>query len=247
MTLFGGPIINKTGIKWSCIIAAIAMPLAGSGYYVQARFKVDPYLLTARVCRNNGYMIQLTSRPLEASLAAFYTLRKRLQCCPTLIPMTVGSTSVSGRPCETRERSLVVPSTLPTTARTKRQGVLLGQPISSLSVLVSEHLPHHFADQAECSGVIWAALLSPTRKVRRSDATPVPTSGDLSWAKEFHALWKHLLHPRVCLLGRTAANESDMVDVHPCLLLLLLWRCHGNVSQSSLQCPLESIILFLVP
>jgi len=49
MTLFGGPLINKTGIKWSCIIAALAMPLAGSGYYVQARFKVDPYLLTARV------------------------------------------------------------------------------------------------------------------------------------------------------------------------------------------------------
>lgn len=51
MTLFGGPLINKTGIKWSCIIAAIAMPLAGSGYYVQARFKADPYLLTARVSR----------------------------------------------------------------------------------------------------------------------------------------------------------------------------------------------------
>lgn len=57
------------------------------------------------------------------------------------------------------------------------------------------------ANHAECTGVIWAALLSPTRKVRRSDATPVPTSGDLTWAQEFKALWKHLLHPRVCSLG----------------------------------------------
>lgn len=49
MTLFGGPLINKFGIKWSSIIAAIAMPLGGSGYYVRARYKVDWYLLMARV------------------------------------------------------------------------------------------------------------------------------------------------------------------------------------------------------
>jgi hypothetical protein len=50
VTLFGGPLINKLGIKWSCIIAAITMPLAGSGYYVNARFGVDWYLLFSRVC-----------------------------------------------------------------------------------------------------------------------------------------------------------------------------------------------------
>lgn len=50
VTLFGGPLINKLGIKWSCIIAAFAMPLAGSGYYVNAKYKVDWYLLFSRVC-----------------------------------------------------------------------------------------------------------------------------------------------------------------------------------------------------
>jgi hypothetical protein len=50
VTLFGGPLINKLGIKWSCIIAAIVMPLAGSGYYTNARYKVDWYLLASRVC-----------------------------------------------------------------------------------------------------------------------------------------------------------------------------------------------------
>lgn len=49
MTLVGGPLINKIGIKWSCIIAAIAFPLSGSGYYVRARFQVDWYLIFAKV------------------------------------------------------------------------------------------------------------------------------------------------------------------------------------------------------
>ena len=50
VSLFGGPLINKFGIKWSCIIAAVAMPLAGSGYYVKARYGIDWYLLFSRVC-----------------------------------------------------------------------------------------------------------------------------------------------------------------------------------------------------
>lgn len=50
VTLFGGPLINKIGIKWSCIIAAVAMPLAGSGYYVRARFEVSWYLIFSKVC-----------------------------------------------------------------------------------------------------------------------------------------------------------------------------------------------------
>ena len=49
VALCGGPLINKIGIRWSCVLAAITMPLAGSGYYVNARFGVDWYLLFSRV------------------------------------------------------------------------------------------------------------------------------------------------------------------------------------------------------
>jgi MFS family permease len=45
ITLFGGPLINKIGIKWSCMIAALAFPLAGSGYYTAARYGTQWYLL----------------------------------------------------------------------------------------------------------------------------------------------------------------------------------------------------------
>lgn len=41
--------INKFGIRHSCMIAALAMPLDGSGYYVNARYNVDWYLLFSKV------------------------------------------------------------------------------------------------------------------------------------------------------------------------------------------------------
>lgn len=51
-TMFGGPLINKVGIKWSCIIAAVAFPLAGSAFYVNAVYDVDWYLLLSKVGPN---------------------------------------------------------------------------------------------------------------------------------------------------------------------------------------------------
>jgi hypothetical protein len=48
-TILGGPVINKIGIKWSCLIAAVAMPLHGSAYYVNAKQGVEWYLIAANV------------------------------------------------------------------------------------------------------------------------------------------------------------------------------------------------------
>jgi hypothetical protein len=47
--LFGGPIINKLGIKRACVIAGLCMCLTGTGFYVRAKYQIDAYLLTARV------------------------------------------------------------------------------------------------------------------------------------------------------------------------------------------------------
>jgi hypothetical protein len=52
-TILGGPVINKIGIKWSCLIAALAMPLHGSAYYMNARYRTEWYLLTANVLDYN--------------------------------------------------------------------------------------------------------------------------------------------------------------------------------------------------
>jgi len=54
MTLFGGPLINKFGIRWACMIAAITMPLSGSSYYVKARYGLDWYLLFCKACADQS-------------------------------------------------------------------------------------------------------------------------------------------------------------------------------------------------
>jgi hypothetical protein len=49
VTLSGGPLINKIGIKWSCFIAALSMPLGASSYYTNVKFGIESYLLAANV------------------------------------------------------------------------------------------------------------------------------------------------------------------------------------------------------
>ncbi|KAK6217504.1 hypothetical protein QIS74_07618 [Colletotrichum tabaci] len=44
----------------------------------------------------------------------------------------------------------------------------------------------------ECTGFIWALLLSPTARVRRKDGTRPDLSGrNITWKGEFEALWAH--------------------------------------------------------
>lgn len=72
IALMGGPLINKFGIKWSCMIAAVTMPLAGSSYYVSAKYGVDWYLLFSKV-RINPAPLKRVSRPNNITAArGFY-------------------------------------------------------------------------------------------------------------------------------------------------------------------------------
>lgn len=51
--------------------------------------------------------------------------------------------------------------------------------------------------RTECTGIIWAFMLSPARKVRRSDGSKIASSPNISWAAELGALWKHLQRKKV--------------------------------------------------
>jgi hypothetical protein len=44
-------LINKIGIKYSCLIAAITVPLHGSSFYVNATQGIEWYLLLGNVSR----------------------------------------------------------------------------------------------------------------------------------------------------------------------------------------------------
>jgi hypothetical protein len=89
---------------------------------------------------------------------------------------------------------------------------------------------------AECTGIIWALLLTKTKKVRRNNGVPVPMSEDMSWKHEFIALWKHLQNKRVwSILGVwRPADILDLVDLHPRFLFVLLRWCIRNIPQPAL-------------
>jgi MFS family permease len=63
-TILGGPLINKIGIKWSCMIAALTMPLYGSAYYVSARSSNEWYLLLANVIGGKSSIVRVATSVL---------------------------------------------------------------------------------------------------------------------------------------------------------------------------------------
>ncbi|GAM34500.1 hypothetical protein TCE0_015f02123 [Talaromyces pinophilus] len=173
VTLFGGPLINKLGIKWSCIIAAIVMPLAGSGYYTNARYKVDWYLLASRVVGGFGggflYVAETTamlSYPDPNSRGLYLGIWSAMRNTGSIIG---GAINFS------------------TNYTSSGAG---GIAWSTYLIFVG----------FECTGVIWAFLLSPTHKVRRSDGSKIATSANISWKAEVVALWKHVQRKKTWLV-----------------------------------------------
>lgn len=94
----------------------------------------------------------------------------------------------------------------------------------------------------EVSGFIFAFLLSPTKKVRRSDGSPVPYSRDMTWKSEFTALYKHALNKRVSPFGLHATEAynadtrfADLAGFYSRLLFILLrWGLRDLPHQSLL-------------
>lgn len=201
LTLFGGPIINKVGIKWACVIAAFGMPLGGSGYYTRARLGIDWYLLLARVSLHLGGADFSVSAVL---LAASSMSARVLLCSPTPSRTTAVSIWGSGVRCAILEVSWVSAAACPLHSRCELGlSFILGGAINFATNFSSSTAggiawsTYLIFIGFECTGVIWAFLLSPTAKVRRKNGTRIPSSPPLSWKKEFIALYQHAKSPRV--------------------------------------------------
>ncbi|KAK1993281.1 major facilitator superfamily transporter [Colletotrichum falcatum] len=174
LTIFGGPLINKFGIQWSCMIAAVAMPLAGSAYYVSAKYHVDWYLLLARLVGGfaNGFLYvaettAMLSYPDPNSRGLYLGIWSAMR----------NSGSVVGGAINFSNNS----------SRSNAGGIAW----STYLVFVG----------FECTGVIWAALLTPTRRVRRKNGAKVPMSGRISWKGELIALSRHLQRKKTWLVS----------------------------------------------
>ncbi|WWC58580.1 uncharacterized protein I303_101123 [Kwoniella dejecticola CBS 10117] len=173
MTLFGGPLINKFGIKWSCMIAAVTFPLAGSGYYVSARHKVDWYLLFSRVL--GGFTAGFLYVGETTAMLSYPHVHERGKYLGIWSAMRNSGSVVGGA------------INFSNNSKASSAG---GIAWSTYLIFIG----------FECTGVIWAFLLSTTKKVRRSDGSRVPYSKDITWKAEFTALWKHAQNKRTWLV-----------------------------------------------
>lgn len=170
-TLFGGPLINKIGVKWSCFIAACVFPLTGSAYYTSAKFGTQAYLLASQVIGGVGggflYVAETTAM-------------------------------LSYPPQDDRGFYLGIWSAM------RNSGSVMGGAIN-FSTNNSDSSAGGIAWSTylifvgfECTGVVWAFLLSATRRVRRRDGSRVPMSDELcSWKQEFAALGKQIASKKV--------------------------------------------------
>ncbi|KAF9881471.1 major facilitator superfamily transporter [Colletotrichum karsti] len=173
MTLFGGPLINKFGIKWSCMVAAVAMPLAGSAYYVNAKYDVDWYLLFARLIGGftSGFLYvaettAMLSYPKPNDRGFYLGIWSAMRNSGSVMGGAINfSTNYS-------------------------KGSAGGIAWSTYLIFVA----------FECTGVIWAFLLSPTARVRRRDGSKIPMSPSTTWRREFAALWKHAQRKKTWLV-----------------------------------------------
>ncbi|RKL20289.1 hypothetical protein BFJ68_g2998 [Fusarium oxysporum] len=177
LTLFGGPLINKFGIKWSFIIAAVGMPLSGSAYYVCAKYRVNWYLIFAKILTGFTYgflyvaeSTAMLSYPLANDRGFYLGVWSAMRNSGSVIG---GAISFSNNYSDS-----------------KAGGVAW----STYLVFIA----------FECTGLVWAFLLSPTRRVRRHDSTKVPISQRASWKQEFSALWKHLQRRKTWLMALPA-------------------------------------------
>ncbi|KAK8853498.1 hypothetical protein IAR55_004205 [Kwoniella newhampshirensis] len=217
MTLFGGPLINKFGIKWSCIIAAIAFPLSGSGYYVSARHHIDWYLLFSRVIGGitSGFLYVAET----TAMLSYPHLSERGRYLGIWSAMRSSGSVLGGA------------INFSTNYANANAG---GIAWSTYLIFVG----------FECTGVLFAVLLSKTRKVRRSDGSHVPYSKSITWKAEFQALAKHAMHKRTWLIFIPAFYSFFYGGVYGTYLSL-----HFSVrarALSTLIIPCATILMVMV-
>ncbi|KAF5651421.1 major facilitator superfamily transporter [Fusarium sp. NRRL 25303] len=197
LTLFGGPLINKFGIKWSCIIAAVGMPLSGSAYYVCAKYRVNWYLIFAKILTGFTYGFLYVA---ESTAMLSYPLANDRGFYLGVWSAMRNSGSVIGGAINFYNNH----------SDSKAGGVAW----STYLVFIA----------FECTGLVWAFLLSPTKRVRRHDGSKVAMSERASWKQEFAALWKHLQRRK----------NRGLAYGLTCLLFVLLWRNDGHLSVITL-------------
>lgn len=173
MTIVGGPLINKIGIKWACLINAVCFWMSGTGFYVNIKYKVGWWLIVAKIITGltNGFLYIGES----AAMLTYPPLEKRGLYLSIWAGMRNSGSVLGGA------------IAFGVNYKTAGAGAVA---LATYVIFIT----------FESTGPFWALLLSQTKDVRRHDGTVVPMSGPISWREEFKALAMHMRNKRVSLL-----------------------------------------------
>ncbi|WWC69811.1 uncharacterized protein I206_103754 [Kwoniella pini CBS 10737] len=173
MTLFGGPLINKMGIKWSCIIAATFFPIQGASYYVNSKYGTQWFVIFVGAI--GGFFGGLLYVAESTAMLSYPQPHQRGKYIGIWVSMRNSGQLLGG-------------------------AISLGVNVKTAGVGAVSITTYLIFIVLECLGLPGALLLSPTSKVRQTDGRPVPLAAPQSWKIETKLLLKHIVHKRTLLM-----------------------------------------------
>lgn len=155
--LFGGPIVNKLGVKWALVIGAASFPIRGSSYYCNSKFGTQWYLIFGAFCTGigtgtwyvaeSGTIMSLAPSGARGKYLALWIVSRNLG------QLVGGAINL---------------------AKNHEKGVIGGvTPDTYVAFLI-----------IECMALPFAFLISPLEKVVRSDGTRILVSESIGTAQE---------------------------------------------------------------
>ncbi|KAJ5856592.1 uncharacterized protein N7529_010536 [Penicillium soppii] len=154
---FGGPIVNKIGIKWALIIGSMSFPIQGSAYYCNSKFGNEWYLILSGAIGGVG-----TACWYVAEAGAIMTLAPSGARGKYLALWIVS-----------RNLGQLVGGAI-NLSKNHEKGVIGGVTSDTFIAFVI----------IECLALPFALLIKPFEKVVRSDGTKIVTSETLSTKME---------------------------------------------------------------
>ncbi|TYJ55843.1 hypothetical protein B9479_003495 [Cryptococcus floricola] len=173
ISLLGGPIASRMGIKGMLIAGASTFAINGSAYYVNSKYGVQWYLIFGRFLYGAGFGFWYVA---EAAIILSYPEEGRRG---KYLAIWVGSRNLG---------QLVGGSiSLARNAKSATAGAIA---TSTYLIFVA----------IEALGFPISFLISPPHKVRRSDGVPILMAAKQPWKTEFINLYKAVISPRMVML-----------------------------------------------
>ncbi|KAK8846878.1 hypothetical protein IAR55_005968 [Kwoniella newhampshirensis] len=173
ISLLGGPLASRMGIKGMLIAGASTFAINGSAYYVNSRYGVQWYLIFGRFLYGAGFGFWYVA---EAAIILSYPEEGRRG---KYLAIWVGS----------RNLGQLVGGSI-SLARNAKRAAAGAIATSTYLIFVA----------IEAVGFPVSFLISPPHKVRRSDGVPIVLAAKQPWKIEFLNLARAIVAPRMLLL-----------------------------------------------